>query len=172
MSHVFQRVANLRLAQRSPSPIGSLFSLERLLAQHAIDNGVVRRWILVAAEGGGKLYVENMLGGMARGSQDEIQFLASGVEDDDSFAVGKKLPQGFDVDFLRVDNRHFLTRRNLDQTEFRIEGVFRDKLRVDAKFAGRRKSVYQGGESLLGCNWGGRHRNAEHRWLWWVRKAS
>ena len=157
VANVLQGVVDLSVGQRTAAPIGTLLSLHRLLAEELADDRAVGGGELVRAKPGGVLHVEAALRDGADGAEHEAQFLAAGVEDGGLLARGDGPPEGEHVDFLRVDDCHFVGSDDLDQAQLRMKRVLGDEFGVETDDRRGFKPLGEFVEIALADNGGRRH---------------
>jgi len=83
--------------------------------------------------------------------QEDLQVLPAGMEDLDDGLVGQQRAQQIELQTLRqdVDDGGILGARQLNEAEFRIVGLFAQKLRVDQEVGGVLVTFNEGEEGII-----------------------
>jgi hypothetical protein len=144
---VADRIVDLALVERPPSPVGEARALVEAVADQALDEVRIADLLAEPQSHRRDLRVEDRVRGPAGQIVDDLDVLAAGVEDlQDLLIVDQQVEQGLEVDplGLGVDRGRFLLVADLDQAEVGPIGVLAHELGVDGDEVGLGKPFAQG----------------------------
>ena len=153
IDHVVGSVFQLGGGKGPARPVGERVALLQVHAAQAVHQRPVADLLGVAQKSGRHLGIEQGRRQNAQLAIEDLQILASGVEELHDGRVGKQRGEHLHVlDGEGIHDGHFRIRSQLNEAEVRIVGLLAQKLRINGQDRRRGRSAHEGLQVFLACN--------------------